>query len=306
MRPLSPINAPGVTGSVARVSTLRAAGVPKWRLYAEDVPRVLHGVAVVPGLDPESLAVRVSALHVLMRPGRFISRRTAAELYEIPLIRSGGPLSVGAIRPQRPPKHREIAGHQLRPGALSELPGAPSWLPRPADVWGLLAACSSPDELVVAGDFLVSGASRYEAPLCRLQELESTVQRFEGCTGVAALRTALPLLRTGVESPSETLLRLRITAAGLPEPRTCCPVPVLGRVLHADLGYPELRIAIDYDGEYHFDSGVEQRRRDNARREAMRDAGWTVLVVTAIDLRDPREFLARLANAIARARAAMV
>lgn len=98
------------------------------------------------------------------------------------------------------------------------------------------------------------------------------------------LREALPLLRTGVESPAESRTRLLIVGAGLPEPQTSCPVVVRGRTLWADLGYPEWKIAIEYDGEYHFTGGVNRARWDNERIEAMIDAGWRVLRVTALDL----------------------
>lgn len=73
-------------------------------------------------------------------------------------------------------------------------------------------------------------------------------------------------------------------------------------MLHADLGYPQWRIAIEYDGMYHFENGAKQLKFDAARYERMREAGWTVLQLTSLDLKAPREFLDRLAKAIARAR----
>lgn len=82
-------------------------------------------------------------------------------------------------------------------------------------------------------------------------------------------------------------------------------MPTAGRELHADLGYPRLRIAIDYEGAYHFENGTEQARRDVERYEAMVAAGWRVLRVTALDLRDPSSFLKRLADAIAEASSAL-
>jgi len=96
----------------------------------------------------------------------------------------------------------------------------------------------------------------------------------------------------------ESRLRLLILAAGFSEPETSCPVPVAGEILHADLGYRELKIAIEYEGSYHFEGGAEQARRDIARHEAMRAAGWNVLLVTALDMRDPRNFLSRLVAAL--------
>ena len=88
-----------------------------------------------------------------------------------------------------------------------------------------------------------------------------------------------------------------IVGFGLAEPTVNCPVPTAGRLLHADLGYPELKIAIEYEGAYHF-RNVEQGRFDAARRRAMVDAGWTVIQVTDSDIADPTDFLAVLSRAL--------
>lgn len=283
---------------VVPVAELRAAGVSKWLLYNGDLKRTHWGLAVAPEIDPREFATRVAGLQLLMRPGRFLSRVTAARLYEIPVWRESDALICGAIRPTKPPERKGIVGHRIEHRALREVPKAPNWLPHPADVWGLLAAVCSIEDLVIAGDFLISGKSRREPPLCSRGQLEQTVAQFTGNVGVHKLRRALPLLATGVESPAESLARLLVTRAGLPTPQTCCPVEVEGRTLHADLGYPEWKIAIEYDGAYHFANGVEQGRRDNERVEAMLDAGWRVIRLNALDLRNPARFLARLTRAL--------
>lgn len=256
-----------------------------------------------PALAPADFTVRVEALRLILRDGHFFSRWTAAALLGIPLRSRDERLHVGAIRPRRPPRRPEIRGHQLEAGVLLGDPIRPSVLPNAADVWALLGAVATQEELVIAGDYLISGASRWDPPMLARSELSDAVRRFAGCSGVANLAGALPLICAGVESPAESRTRLLIVRAGLPEPRTSCPVQVRGRTLSADLGYPQWRIAIEYEGSYHFANGVEQARSDNERAEAMRDAGWRVLRVTALDLRDPRAFLARLAAAIAEAAA---
>ena len=321
MSRLVPLSAPGTRGPVAKVSELIASGVPPGRLYARDVSRPFRGLVCAPGLDPGDFEVRNAALRRLMRPGRFLSRRTAAMALGVPLLgasspgaqspgaRSPGtapPAEVGAIRPAKPPQRNGLAGHQVRREVLERVPDeASGWLPTPADIWGLLAPVSTVTGLVVAGDAIVSGPSRSTAALCTVADLARAMERFSGGTGAARLREALPLIRTGVESPAESQVRCLVVADGLPEPQTCCPVPVAGRILHADMGYPELRIAIEHQGAYHFTEGLERARRDNERFEAMKDAGWRVLLSTAHDLRDPRRFLARLRRAIAEALAGL-
>lgn len=298
MRRLQPIQLPGANSPVARVSDLRAAGVPHNRLYASDQARPIYGVASLEGVDPTSFATRVAATQTLLKAGTFLSRRTAARMLGLPVDRGSERIDVGGVRPEMPPRRAGMAPHQIRPGQLSELPQGPNWLPQPADAWALLGAVSTVDELVVAGDFVLSGPTRFAPALCRLEDLTAAVARFAGTKGASRLREALPLLRTGVESPAESRIRLQIVRAGLPAPQTCCPVPTVFRVYHADLGYARWKIAIEYQGEYHYTGGLEQARRDNERHEAMRAAGWRVLFATAHDLRDPRNFLARLAEAI--------
>ncbi|MHA3683583.1 hypothetical protein ACXR2W_04950 [Leucobacter sp. HY1908] len=129
-----------------------------------------------------------------------------------------------------------------------------------------------------------------------------TLERFARCQGVQKLRTAMAHVRHGVASPPETHLRLLIVRSGFEEPLTNCPVVTPEGTLHSDLGYPKWRIAIEYEGGYHFENGPGQRKFDNERCERMRDAGWTVLTLTSIELKSPGRFLRRLARAIDRAR----
>lgn len=301
MRKPQPI--PGLrAGELATVQSLRLAGVSQSRLSRTDVHRPLRGVVRLGGDQSQSdFAEKVAALRVLLREGHFISRWTAAVLLGMPVTGGTEFLDVGAIRPRRPPSRPEIRGHQLGAGVLLDVPSKPLLLPHPADVWASLGAVATVDELVIAGDYLISGQSRWDEPMVSREELAAAIGRFAGCSGVTKLTKAIPQLRTGVESPAESKTRVLIVRSGLPEPRTSCPVAVRGRTLYADLGYPQWRIAIEYEGAYHFANGVEQARRDNDRAEAMRDAGWRVLRVTALDLRDPRDFLTRLAAAIVEA-----
>jgi very-short-patch-repair endonuclease len=49
-----------------------------------------------------------------------------------------------------------------------------------------------------------------------------------------------------------------------------------------DLAYEHLRIAIEYDG-VEFHTSEEDQAADRRRREALRRAGWIVIVVTKAD-----------------------
>jgi very-short-patch-repair endonuclease len=71
-----------------------------------------------------------------------------------------------------------------------------------------------------------------------------------------------------------------------------------GRFLaRVDLAYPVWRIAIEYEGDHH--RGRATFRRDVARLNALREAGWLVLRFTADDvLRRPGDMLRQTAVAI--------
>lgn len=328
----------GLPTGPTRVAEFLQAGVHPRRLRARDVHHLGHGiVALEPSAEPAAgsfgrnsptpgfsyvngkrllrpmqqrhieVARRCTELLPALDTQMFFSRRTAAELWEIPVPpASHGLIEVGAFHPRRAPRRPEFSGHRAKAGILqrAEVKGLPT--PSAADVWCLLAAVLSLDELVIAGDHMLTpprlfSGGRTTKSLASIDELVAAVERHRGCTGADVRRRALTLLRWPVDSPAETQLRLIIVRSGFSEPVVNCPVRAQSRDLHADLGYPKLRIAIEYEGSYHFEGGVEQRRRDVARQEAMIAAGWRVLRVTALDLRDPSAFLTRLAGAIAEA-----
>jgi len=117
--------------------------------------------------------------------------------------------------------------------------------------------------------------------------LTAAAELHRGSPGAARTREALPLLRVGPLSPRESLLRLRMLRHGLPEPQLHHPVPeclVDGHVPHVDFAYPEYRVAIEYEGDYH--RSPEQFRRDIRRYERLQDAGWIVIRAAADDVPD--------------------
>jgi hypothetical protein len=79
----------------------------------------------------------------------------------------------------------------------------------------------------------------------------------------------------GSDSPQESLLRLAIVGAGLPEPELNVPIISADGARHhePDLSYRRYRIGIEYEGEHHGDEA--QIVRDIARSEKYRVLGWT-------------------------------
>lgn len=289
---------------------MRAAGASKDRLGAKDIRRAGRGIVLHPDYhqDQDAYAAKCLAVAAALPSQRFVSRRSAAILHGIPCPQPpGGRVEVGSIWPLRAPRRGDVLGHRVRDGVLEWVDVRGFRLPSVEDVWCQLSAVLSPVALVAAGDALITGklivssGGRRRAPQTTGDALAAAVRRHRGAVGATRRSEALELLRSPVDSPPETELRMLIRSSGFAEPEVACAVQVAGRVLHPDLGYPELRIAIEYLGSYHFDDRVRQGRHDVRRGELLKDAGWNVLWVTAYDLRAPGEFLRRLARAIAAA-----
>jgi very-short-patch-repair endonuclease len=77
------------------------------------------------------------------------------------------------------------------------------------------------------------------------------------------------------ESPMETRIRMALLAGGLPPPCVQFEVVAGGRVRRLDLAYPEVKLAIEYDGADHRTQ--ERAHLDLLREAALVALGWTIL-----------------------------
>jgi hypothetical protein len=149
-------------------------------------------------------------------------------------------------------------------------------------------------DLVVAGDSLVKATKLDAAAL---------VEAADAWTGRHAklARRAAHLVRTGVDSPMETRLRLLLVLAGLPEPDVnfILRAPDGSWRRRFDLCYPGVRLIIEYDGRQHaFDH--EQWSEDIARREELDGLRWRLVVIESDGIyADPLRTLQRVRDALA-------
>ncbi|TKJ35661.1 hypothetical protein A6V29_14205 [Blastococcus sp. CCUG 61487] len=129
--------------------------------------------------------------------------------------------------------------------------------------------------------------------MVRLEDVRAAVGTLGPCWGSARARRATDLADGLAESPQETRLRLLLLRNGLPPPVAQFRIyDDEGFVARTDLAYPELKIAIEYDGLWHAErqAFLSDRRRLNR----LVAAGWVVLHVTADDLRHPEQLAARV------------
>lgn len=102
-----------------------------------------------------------------------------------------------------------------------------------------------------------------------------------GARGLRQLNQALALYDPGSQSPRETWLRVVVVDAGFPKPTTQIPVVVGGHTkYYLDMGWPELKIAIEYEGDHHRTDRV-QFARDIERLDELTALGWTIIRVAA-------------------------
>ena len=105
-------------------------------------------------------------------------------------------------------------------------------------------------------------------------------------SGVLRARRALLFVREHVESPMETLVRLMLVFARLPEPE-CNPDILDGNgkfLARGDMVYFRFKVLVEYDGWQH-ERDAKQRQRDRERRELLEANGWRVIVSTSEDLK---------------------
>ncbi len=87
------------------------------------------------------------------------------------------------------------------------------------------------------------------------------------------------------ESPQESRLRVHMARADLPPPVPQYEIRVDGEfVARVDFAWPDLKVAVEYDGVWHADTG--QLVRDRERLNRLQAAGWYVHHVTFRDMHD--------------------
>jgi very-short-patch-repair endonuclease len=130
------------------------------------------------------------------------------------------------------------------------------------------------DDAVARLDAL-GNATRFKA-----EDVLAVADRHRGARGLPQLRAALDLYDPGSESPKETWLRLLVIRAGYPRPQTQIPVksPDGRRQYYLDMGWENLMLAMEYDGEQHRVNPI-QYAYDIQRSEDLEELGWTRLRV---------------------------
>lgn len=251
--------------------------------------RVTRGV-VVSTSSPIGVAERAFALALALPRDSWFSHVTAAHILGLPLPRAleaAQALHVSVPGGRPAPRRAGVVAHRrtwpVRPWEAQLVTGRtreplPLRLERPAPCLVSCASILELPDLVALGDAMLR---QHGTPF--RAELEMLLSASARRAGAAAVRRALPLLRPGVRSRAESLLRLQVHEAGLPEPVVEHPVRVEGGVLHPDLAWPDFRTIVEYEGDVHR---IDRRTyvADIRRFERYDDAGWSSLRLTRDDV----------------------
>jgi very-short-patch-repair endonuclease len=241
---------------------------------------------------PDSMDVRVSGAGLLIPQAAAFSGRTAAFLHgAAELADDRGPLEVSVPAEER---FGPVAGLRIR---RVQLPGGDVAMVRGRRcTTGLRTALDIsrheplPDA-VAALDVLLG-----RAIVGRSELRESTVE-WQG-RGSRRARRAAELVDPRAESQPESRVRVLLALAGMhAEPQYTVRNADGDFMARVDLAFPELRIAIEYEGAWHAEPG--QFAKDRQRLNRLVAAGWRVIHVTAADLRDPDALIARIRALIA-------
>jgi very-short-patch-repair endonuclease len=263
------------------------------QLRGPHLRRVLQGV-YRPAWVPLTHPLKCQAACLVLPEAALVTGISAAAVLGLPLAKPGDDVVVVLPHTATAPNRTGVRLRRLRdPG----LPGRPLDGVRLADPRRIAfdAAVGLPvAEATASLDALVRHG---------IIDADDLRQWLATChdNNVVAVRRAAQLIDARAESQPESVTRVHLREAGfdvVPQYRVVVGSRVIARV---DLALPELKIAIEYDGRWH--EADVQRALDNDRLSALRAAGWTVIVVTAELLRQPRRLVAAVATAVAERRA---
>jgi hypothetical protein len=271
---------------VTRYSDLLGEGLTPQRIRSavarRELTRPTRSVYGPPGTPMDDLR----SVFLRLPPGSVLGWHSAARLLGLPAPHDG---RVHVIVPPDAdvPLVKGVAAHASilpvdDPIWHHGVPCAPAWrcavdlarrIPRPDALW------------------LLDSALR--AGLSTSEQLAAEVSRHAGLRGIRQARDLVGWADPRAECAQESHLRLVLLDSRLPPPQPQVWVTnFYGTAIYrVDLGYPEERIAIEYDGSSHLDA--KRMTNDRYRHNWLVDNGWRVRYFTSRDLyRDPEGIVA--------------
>jgi hypothetical protein len=225
----------GLTAGPFTVSEADASGISRGRLRHARITRLSRSIRWVDSQDLADLQSmpphRRYRAFTQVTPYSVASHYSAAEVWEFPMphFADDGMLHITRLTGMSPQRRGGVSGHtgQMFAGEICVVDGL-SLTSRERTWLDLAQRLTVPDLTVIADHLIRIPRPEYEnrtAPYATKESLQEVIDRHTGKRGIRKARLALDLSRMGADSPPETLLRLALVDAGLPEPLVNAPVP---------------------------------------------------------------------------------
>jgi very-short-patch-repair endonuclease len=247
----------------------------------------------------EALA-RIGAVHAQLTIPFVFSHESAALLWGLDAIRLSGRTHI--VQGSRPSARndRMLARHvmTLPPDQRTTLRGLPvTTLPR--TVLDCVRTLPGDAALVIADCAVRTGMD--------LDAVRVLLRAARGSRGIVAARDLLEVADGGAATPGESMTRWALLDAGLPRPLTQVEVPTRLGCFALDLGWPDSRVGVEFDGAVKYSgafgrTGTDALVAEKRRQDALEEAGWRLLRVTWQDLRNGPALAARASTLLRSAR----
>jgi hypothetical protein len=246
----------------------RALGVTRGQIALDGIP-LARGLYLSRS-TPDDLAERCRAWALVLPLDATFSHRTAAVLLGSPIACPSSPHV--SLTPRRVlPQHTGLAVHSRRLQEEDVVTHLGLRLTSGAQTFLDLAPSLRPEDLVAAGDALMRAG--HLSP----EQLAERLARAGRVRGVVRARACAPLLSAKAMSRPESVIRYWVVTSDLPAPQL--QIPIRDRWgaarAHADLGFEEWKVALEYEGRQHADA--DQFGRDIDRYSLMAADGWVTL-----------------------------
>jgi len=241
--------------------------------------------------DPRAAAALSAAAAALARADSVVSHRSAAVLHGLPVL---------AVR-QRPELtcRDASAGRRdqvhVRRAALAAAEIV-EWFGTP--VTSVARTIVDIARLAVPEGLIAADAALHERLVTPAELLDAT-SRCARQPGARSARTVVALASPLAESPLESLARLCVVEAGLPEPELQAWItdPSDGWRCRVDLLWPEQRVVLEADGRIKYRG--DELWREKLRQERLERLGYRVIRVLWRDVMyRPTETIARIRRAL--------
>ncbi len=260
---------PGMTRVFAGSEALATGQVNRYQLN-QKFQRVFPDVYAPPG--PLSLQDRTVAAWLWSGRQAIVTGRAAAALHGSRWVDPNVPVELNFAN-NRSPRGIVTRRDNLLADEIAHRSGLPvTTVPRTA----FDLARRGPRRRAIADVDALANATHLTG-----DEVLAIAERHPHLRGSRRLASVLDSVDDGAQSPQETYLRLSLIDAGFPAPQTQIPVARPdGRWYYLDMGWPDIMVAVEYDGEHHR-TDRPRYAGDVVRLEYLASVGWIVIRVLA-------------------------